>query len=126
MSVPVNSVFDSTEMTETGKAAAREIAEVVMQQQLEGFKLLGHADPRGDAAYNLKLSIGRAQALEAAVEDNIRSAKDNYLGAHRMPKIMTDGIGSAEPFDTSYHNYKPTQEEVWQVDRRVAFKFLDQ
>lgn len=126
MPVPVNFVYDSTEMTEGGKAAAKELADVVMQQKLERFRLIGHADPRGGAAYNLKLSVNRAQALKKALQEIITSSDNKYLIDHRMPEIIADGKGATDPFDVSYLPYKPSVEEVYQLDRRVEFELLDQ
>lgn len=125
MPAPVNFIYDSTAMTESGKAAAGELAEVAMQQRLSRFRLIGHADPRGDAAYNLKLSLGRAEVLKRAVQEAIAAAKDNYLGAHPMPEIEVAGKGAAEPFDLSYLPYKPSLDETYQLDRRVEFEFRD-
>lgn len=122
--MPVNFAYDSTDLTPGGKEAVAELAEVVMQQELDGFRLTGHADPRGDAGYNLQLSRERARALVAALEDVIRASPSHYLSNHKMPTIVADGKGAAEPFDTSFLGYEPSQDEIWQLDRRVEFEFL--
>jgi outer membrane protein OmpA-like peptidoglycan-associated protein len=124
--IPVNFVYDSTDLTKAGAAAAKELAEVVMQLELDNFTLIGHADPRGDANYNQKLSLARAQALAQTVKELIRGSPDNYLSKHKMPEIATAGKGAAEPYDASFLTYRPSQEDIWQLDRRVEFQFSGQ
>ena len=84
---------DSAELTADARATLDTLARAVQSDALAGFsfKVEGHADARGDAEHNLKLSQLRAEAVVA------------YLISQRgiLPERLTAvGRGSAEPLNT--------------------------
>jgi outer membrane protein OmpA-like peptidoglycan-associated protein len=59
---------------------------------------------------NLVLSEQRAEAVKAFLLANGVDAT-----------IATEGVGADQEFDISTLAYRPTQEEIWALDRRVEF-----
>ena len=83
---------DSSELTSESQAALDTVGRALQSDALAGFsfKVEGHADARGDADHNLKLSQARAEAVA------------NYLVAHGglLPERLTPiGKGSSEPMN---------------------------
>ena len=69
-------------------------------------KLAGHADPRGDIAYNLALSQRRAQTIK---QELIR------MGVDENRIVFATGWGELYP------NCLESTEECWRQNRRVDF-----
>jgi outer membrane protein OmpA-like peptidoglycan-associated protein len=108
--LPINFVFAEATFTPGGAAAAGELAQALVEQKVESLRLVGHADPRGDPKANRILSLRRAEAVKAfLIEKGVRAT------------IATEGVGAAQPFDVSALAYRPAQEEIWALDRRVEF-----
>ncbi|MFN7695322.1 MAG: OmpA family protein [Burkholderiales bacterium] len=63
--------FDSAELLPQGKRQLDELAMALGDARLQGagFELAGHTDRVGDAAYNLRLSLERAQAVRNYLMD---------------------------------------------------------
>jgi len=85
---------DSSELTAEARATLDILARAVQSDALAGFsfKVEGHADARGDAERNLKLSQLRAEAVV------------NYLITQRgilAERLTAVGKGSTEPINTS-------------------------
>jgi outer membrane protein OmpA-like peptidoglycan-associated protein len=85
---------DSAELTPEARATLDTLARAVQSDALAGFsfKVEGHADARGDAERNLKLSQLRAEAVVA------------YLISQRgiLPERLTAvGKGSTEPLNST-------------------------
>jgi outer membrane protein OmpA-like peptidoglycan-associated protein/Flp pilus assembly protein TadD len=60
--------FDSANISDGSKAILDEIATFLKAQKgIEFVEITGHADRRGEEAYNIKLSESRAQAVRAAL-----------------------------------------------------------
>lgn len=83
---------DSAELGAEARAALDTVAKALQSDRLAGFafKVEGHADPRGAADHNLKLSQARAQAVV------------DYLVNTRgvLPeRLAPEGKGSTEPID---------------------------
>jgi outer membrane protein OmpA-like peptidoglycan-associated protein len=109
--IPINFYTDETRFTPTGERALQELAEAVQEQQVRTLRLVGHADPRGTPQHNMDLSRRRVEA----VRDELRR---RGIGAD----IMIDWKGAQRPFDVGVLPYKPSQEEIWQLDRRVEWE----
>lgn len=123
--LPINFEFGTTEMTPAGREAVKELAAAVTEQEISGLRLIGHADPRGDARFNVDLSQRRAREAASALQAEIERAHADYLSGHPMPRILTDGRGASEPFDVSVLSYVPSKEEVYALDRRVQFQIVN-
>ena len=109
---PVRFEFNKVEMTMDGEAAARELSACLNSLAPAEITLIGHTDPSGTAQYNLKLSVGRAEALS------------EYLIAHGFNgSIGVVGRGEEEPFKVD----DPTaydQATLFQIHRRVDVDIL--
>lgn len=68
------------------------VARALQSDRLAGlaFRVEGHADPRGSAEYNLKLSADRAQAVVGYLTGKLGVQPD---------RLVAVGKGSAEPLD---------------------------
>jgi OmpA-OmpF porin, OOP family len=97
--------FNSGLLSQDGKDVLDQLAEALKSDALSGAKsivLEGHADAKGNPAYNKVLSLRRAQ-----------SARNYLAGKHGIPykKVQALGKGSSEPVDPN----NPEDE----VNRRV-------
>jgi outer membrane protein OmpA-like peptidoglycan-associated protein len=108
--IPINFYTDETTFTPTGERALQELAEAVQEQQVRTLKLVGHADPRGTPQYNMDLSRRRVEAV-----------RDELRRRGIRADIMIDWKGAQQPFDVTVLPYKPSPEEIWQLDRRVEW-----
>ncbi|MBC8048979.1 MAG: OmpA family protein [Chitinophagales bacterium] len=75
------------------------------------IQLTGHTDERGEDAYNLKLSKDRSIALREHLEKN----------GYPKGLIEIDGLGESTLYQHSTAA-SLTQDEIWQVNRRVKLK----
>lgn len=95
--------FDSSRITSQDHNALDGVARCFSSGPLKGrhVTLIGHADPRGEAEYNVTLGLSRADAVE------------RYLLGH--------GIGPATAKTTSRGSMDATgtDEASWEKDRRV-------
>jgi OmpA-OmpF porin, OOP family len=97
-------------LTTKGHAAADDLAGYLVGQRVLAVHLIGHTDARGGADYNLALSNRRAEALKT------------YLVAKGFSgEIRTSGRGLTQPFQPEEPSGY-TQEERWQMDRRVELE----
>ncbi len=78
---------NSAELSAGGKAALDDFASRSTALEVTNITVVGHADSRGDEAYNLALSQRRA----ATVKDYLVSKGIN------ASKIFTSGLGEAKP-----------------------------
>jgi outer membrane protein OmpA-like peptidoglycan-associated protein len=98
--------FDSAAITADSKATLDEIATFLKSQKgLEYVEITGHADRRGEEAYNIKLSSERAEAVRTA------------LVSRGVPASMlkTKGYGIYCPLDDG------DDESAFAKNRRVQF-----
>jgi outer membrane protein OmpA-like peptidoglycan-associated protein len=108
--MPINFVYNQATFTPAGEESMLELIEAA--KQVTTMKLVGHADPRGTPEYNINLSRARVMAV-----------RDRLVQAGVKAQITVKGVGAAEPFDVSAlpDGNKLSQEEVWQLDRRVEW-----
>ena len=100
-------LFDFDTYDSTSEQAALEAAAQWLKDHPNvRVKLAGHADPRGDIAYNLALSQRRAQTIK---QELIR------MGVDENRIVCATGWG--EP----YPNCLESTEECWKQNRRVDF-----
>jgi peptidoglycan-associated lipoprotein len=95
--------FDSARLTSKDHTPLDSVARCFVSGPLKGrpLKLIGHADPRGEADYNMTLGLSRADSV------------GQYLTARGMDrgKTKTTSRGSMDATGTD--------ESTWQNDRRV-------
>lgn len=110
VALPVQFVFRKADMTDAGLAAAKDMAAFLKNDKTlsdKGIVLVGHTDPIGADAFNRALSRQRAEAVA------------DYLRANGVTvRIATDGKGKDQPFEPDQAS-KYTQDELYQMDRRV-------
>lgn len=107
ISLQVQFGFDSAELMPQGKRQLDELAMALNDKALavSGFELGGHTDKVGDAAYNVRLSMDRANAVRAYL------IEVHGIAAQRLQAI---GFGYARLADPS----RPTAA----VNRRVEVR----
>jgi peptidoglycan-associated lipoprotein len=93
--------FDSTKIVSAGPLD--KVAECFMTGPLKGraMKLVGHADPRGDADYNVQLGLSRADSVAKYMFDKGLDKK----------QASTTSRGAMDA--------KGTDDASWALDRRV-------
>jgi outer membrane protein OmpA-like peptidoglycan-associated protein len=111
VAVPITFVTAEALFTELGAQAADDLFFILQAEGMPDIKLVGHTDPRGSEAYNQALSERRV----AAVRDYLLSR--GYVGG-----IGAQAKGESEPFQSD-DSAKYTQEQLWQMDRRVELRF---
>lgn len=108
--IPVWFAFGTAEPDTEGRKAADDLAEMLKSQKPAAITLVGHTDAAGDAVFNQKLSLARAQQVAAYVK-----AK----GVTTAIKVI--GRGEEEPFQaddpSSY-----TSDELARMSRRVELR----
>ena len=79
--------FDSAEVGEAARTKVMELAQALLKEGMDRLRVEGYTDDRGSAAYNLKLSLRRAQAVS------------DVLVEAGMPRqnIEVKGLGNALP-----------------------------
>jgi outer membrane protein OmpA-like peptidoglycan-associated protein len=97
--------FDSVELSDTGEQQVMELGKALQQQQSSSrFRLVGHTDTQGDAAYNDRLSLRRAEALRDFLARNFQFAPNRF---------EVSGMGERQPL------YPGEDEETHALNRRV-------
>ncbi|MDB4998419.1 MAG: Outer rane lipoprotein omp16 precursor [Myxococcaceae bacterium] len=102
--------FDKAEIDPASDPILQAVAKILMDHpEMTKLKVEGHTDNVGQAAYNLKLSKQRAEAVK------------KWLVAHGVPaeRLLNDGYGMTRPID------KNDTEEGRRNNRRVEFHILD-
>ena len=111
-SLPFRVLFElnSSTIAEDGQAAVRELAEGLADASLStrSFWLVGHTDERGDANYNMRLSLARADSVYRAVTSLKPELRD---------RIRVRGAGEDEPL------YRNADREIQhRLNRRVEVR----
>jgi len=112
--IPINFYTNETRFTPTGDRAMQELVEAVAAEHVQTMKLIGHADPRGTPQYNMDLSRRRVEAVRDKL---LQELQRQGIRAD----IRIDWKGAQQPFDVSVLPYTPSQEEIWQLCRRVEW-----
>jgi len=108
--IPINFYTNETRFTPLGEKALQELAQAAQAEQVRTMRLVGHADPRGAAQHNMELSRQRVEAV-----------RDQLLRQGIRAQITIEWKGAQQPFDVGVLPYRPSQEEIWQLDRRVEW-----
>lgn len=84
--VPLQFVYDEDNLTDLGRAEAEKMVNELKEEDNPRIHLVGHTDPKGSDAYNLNLSVRRAEAIK------------KFLIARGYPphKITVEGRGKRE------------------------------
>jgi OmpA-OmpF porin, OOP family len=90
VSVLITFVSDSAELTEVARSSLNVIARALQADRLSSFKfsIEGHADARGDAQHNLRLSQARADSVVAYLAGQHNISRD---------RLKPVGKGDTEP-----------------------------
>lgn len=103
--------FDKSVLTTEAASIldSRIVSALEAAEQVDRIKVIGHADELGSAAYNLRLSAQRAEAVKA------------YLVSRGVPAaaIATEGRGSADPVVHCTESRRKAQIDCLQPNRRV-------
>jgi outer membrane protein OmpA-like peptidoglycan-associated protein len=85
----------SAELTSETIHTLEVVAKALQSDRLSGlaFRVEGHADPRGSAEYNMKLSAERAQAVVGHLTTRLGVLPD---------RLVAVGKGSTEPLDPAH------------------------
>ena len=118
LSLPIEFEDDSTEFTPKGEKYAEQLFAFITVQGLQDVTLVGHTDPRGSDAYNLKLSERRAAAVV------------KYLRHQGLPdnvKLTASGKGESQPIQSEnpdlYTGF--TEAQLHQLNRRVEIDLYE-
>jgi OOP family OmpA-OmpF porin len=109
--VPVQFVYKQDEMTPLGRQYADEMFALLSAQGRPRILLTGHTDPIGSDAYNLELSMSRAQAVKRYLVE--RGYDDGAIGV--------EGRGFREPLPVENESQYALP-EIHQLQRRVEVK----
>jgi outer membrane protein OmpA-like peptidoglycan-associated protein len=103
--------FDSAQLEETGIAQLDVAGKALQAPQLKGhrFVLSGHTDDRGDAAYNLDLSLLRAESARLYLIEEYGVDPD---------RLEATGHGSEQPLSTD------DSAEARTLNRRVVLEMV--
>lgn len=108
--VPVQFNYNEATLTEQGVAAATDILAYLNSEGIKAVRLIGHTDPVGGEAYNVKLSKDRAAAIKKWLVDY------GYKG-----KVEVVGKGEKVPFEPDDAS-KYSDEQRHAFDRRVEYQ----
>jgi outer membrane protein OmpA-like peptidoglycan-associated protein len=108
--IPINFYTNETRFTPTGEKALQEFLEAARDGHVRRIKLVGHADPRGPSQHNMDLSRRRVEA----VRDELQR---KGIGV----RIVIEWKGASQRFDIRGLPYRVSEQERWQLDRRVEW-----
>lgn len=95
---PVEFVFGKTDLTPSGAFAVDDLARLLADSEASSVVLAGHTDPIGSDAYNMELSIARAEAVRQALLEKGISARIEITGCGEAhpPEIEAPDLYSLE------------------------------
>lgn len=112
INIRLNFVTNSTALDRSTQQNLEVLANALSDGSLRNkkFRFVGHTDVRGDASYNLNLSIGRAKAVYQSIA---------ALRPELANRIATLGRGESEPL------YQGQTAEIHRFNRRLEVVVLD-
>lgn len=108
--VPITFEYRTTNFTNVGQDAARELLGALQEQKPSRIVLVGHTDVRGTAEFNMKLSRDRATAVASFLQES----------GLAIP-IETEGRGANEPMHLS-DTSGLSEEDIYALNRRVEWR----
>lgn len=105
--VPVTFVYNEATLTSDGRKAAALLLEYLQLKRFPSITLTGHADERGSDDLNMALSRERLDTVASFLRDG------GYRG-----QLNLVAKGKSEPY-TGVVRGDFSQEDLWQLDRRV-------
>ncbi|MCH9809072.1 MAG: OmpA family protein [Alphaproteobacteria bacterium] len=108
--IPIQFVYRKAQFTQQGRDSVKLLLEYLLVSKRERIMLSGHADERGSAELNMKLSRDRLNA----VQERLRAG--GYTG-----QIELLAKGESEPF-TGVDRTALSAQELYQLDRRVELR----
>ncbi|MDF3934478.1 OmpA family protein [Pseudomonas citronellolis] len=102
--------FDSAQLSAAGRTSLERLAAQLKAQALERVDITGHTDRLGSRAYNLDLSLRRAESVR------------DYLAAAGIPAgvMRVSGVGAAEPVAACPDAPRAELIQCLAADRRVV------
>lgn len=85
--------FDSAELTDEGRKSIEDYRETLIPEMAQAYTalIIGHTDSQGDAEYNQKLSLRRAEAVrDYLVETGAKAEKLSVLGRGENDPIASN------------------------------------
>ena len=112
--VPITFEYGTTNFTNVGQDAARELLGALQEQKPSRVLLIGHTDVRGTAEFNMKLSRDRAAAVASFLQQN----------GLTIP-VETEGKGANEPMHLS-DTSGLSEEDIYALNRtgRMAARVI--
>ena len=108
--MPITFEYRTTNFTNVGQDAARELLGALQEQKPSRIVLVGHTDVRGTAEFNMKLSRDRATAVASFLQES----------GLAIP-IETEGRGANEPMHLS-DTSGLSEEDIYALNRRVEWR----
>lgn len=108
--LPINFYYNEAQFTPEGVKALEEFVKAAREREVRVMRLVGHADPRGSDPANMALSKRRVETVRDALRQHGITAR-----------IEIDWKGAREPIDASALPFKPTQTDIYALDRRVEW-----
>ena len=111
--IPITFEFGKSTFTPEGEKAAKVLLACALDDKYKRIVMSGHTDPIGGDAYNMALSERRLEAVKTYL------VKGGFDGATVLiPKGETEPFQPDDP--TAY-----TQDQLYQLDRRVVIRETD-
>lgn len=112
--IPIQFVFREAQFTDDGAKAAQLLLDYLLLKKPPVIKMTGHADERGTAEFNMKLSADRL----ATVSKFLRAG--GFAGqVELLPK------GDTAPFTGVDRTVMP-RDQLYELDRRVELQFSEE
>jgi outer membrane protein OmpA-like peptidoglycan-associated protein len=108
ISLPIGFETNTTRTTPAGDKAFDEMAQAIKEQKLASITLIGHADWRGTDEHNMELSEARVKKIAERLLDQIPEIR-----------IRVDWKGEREPIRASDLDFRPSEDELLAMNRRV-------
>jgi outer membrane protein OmpA-like peptidoglycan-associated protein len=108
---PIEFVFGTSELTESGRFALNDLVEIIRAERPDRITLAGHTDPVGSEVANRSLSEQRAARVATELTEAVGVA---------TAQIETVGCGETSPPDIPSPEFY-SEDERHQIMRRVVY-----